>query len=207
MNRILHLIASPRGESSRTLALSKVLITRMLDKFPSAILDEFNVFSEHLPEMAHDTISGKYLLMGGKKLPTELQRFWKEVEAHINRFLAADTIVLSVPMWNFGIPYKLKHYLDVIVQPRYLFKYSEKGVEGLAVNKKLFIVSTRGGDYSENSPVRGMDFVEPYLKAVFGFIGISNFEIINAQPLDSAGEEGMKKNFDIGLEKIKKVAI
>jgi FMN-dependent NADH-azoreductase len=88
-------------------------------------------------------------------------------------------------MWNFGVPYALKYYIDAIVQPNYLFRYNEQGQpEGLVKGKKMVCVTSRGGDYSENSPFRPYDFLEPYLRAIFGWIGITDVEFINAQPMD-----------------------
>jgi FMN-dependent NADH-azoreductase len=92
-------------------------------------------------------------------------------------------------MWNFSIPYVLKNYIDIIVQPKFLFQYTDKGPEGLAKNKKMVICTSRGGDYSPESPFHPYDFQEPYLRAIFGFVGISEIKFINAQPMDAGGEE------------------
>ena len=86
-------------------------------------------------------------------------------------------------MWNFSIPYKLKHYIDIIIQPKYLFRYTEKGPEGLVKGKKMVVVSSRGGDYSAGG-MRQYDMQEPYLRAIFGFVGITDITFINAQPMD-----------------------
>jgi FMN-dependent NADH-azoreductase len=92
-------------------------------------------------------------------------------------------------MWNFGIPHVLKHYIDVIVQPKYLFRYAEKGAEGLVKGRSMAVITSRGGDYSEGSPFRPYDFQEPYLRAIFGFVGITDITFINAEPMDAAGPE------------------
>jgi FMN-dependent NADH-azoreductase len=93
--------------------------------------------------------------------------------------------LISTPMWNFSIPYALKYYIDAIVQPGYMFKYNEQGQPiPLVLGKTMVCVTSRGGDYSENSPLRQFDFVEPYLRTVFGFVGIYDMHFINAQPMD-----------------------
>lgn len=99
-------------------------------------------------------------------------------------------------MWNFGIPYSLKHYIDIILQPKYLFKYTDKGPEGLVKNKKAVIISSRGGDYSAESPFHAYDLQEPYLRIVFGFIGINDITFINAQPMDAFGPEVQNKKIE-----------
>ncbi|HNV72499.1 MAG TPA: NAD(P)H-dependent oxidoreductase, partial [Candidatus Ozemobacteraceae bacterium] len=146
------------------------------------------LFAEPLPSMTLTETNGKYRLLSGKELDDETRPAWAPIEAHIKRFLAADIIVISTPMWNFGMPYVLKHYIDVIVQPRYLFKYTENGPVGLAGGRKVIVVTTRGGDYSEG-PAKAFDQLEPSLRVVLGFIGISDPIFINAQPMLGSGPE------------------
>jgi len=189
MKKLLHIIATPRAQDSRTLQISRVFLENFRKKFPDCIIDELNVTTEPLPPLTVKVVSGKYVLLGGKDLSGELKTAWKEIERHIERFLSAQAYLISTPMWNFSIPYHLKHYIDVILQPKYLFRYTDKGVEGLAKNKKMLIIASRGGDYSQDSPIRSLDFQEPYLRTVFGFIGIANITFITAEPMDALGSE------------------
>lgn len=205
MNRLLHIIASPRGLHSRTLALSASFLEEMSRKHPRLVVDELDLYSETLPDLYSETVEGKYILMGGKSIPAELKSLWKEIEVHINRFMAANIILISVPMWNFGMPYRLKHYLDVILQPRHLFYYSDKGLVGLAKGKTVFVISTRGGDYSEKSPTRSYDHLEPHLRVILGFIGVEEPVFYNAQPMDAGGEEKCRELLATGIEQVKKL--
>jgi FMN-dependent NADH-azoreductase len=103
--------------------------------------------------------------------------------------LSADIYLISSPMWNFGISYALKYYIDSIIQPGYLYKYNDQGQPvGLIHGKKMICVTSRGGDYSEKSPFHAYDFQEPYLRAIFGFVGITDMHFINAQPMDITPE-------------------
>ena len=130
---------------------------------------------------------------------------WKEIVQHIERFLSADAYLLSTPMWNFSIPYLLKHYIDVIVQPKYLFQYTNTGtVEGLVKNKKMIVITSRGGDYS-TSESSAFDHQEPYLRTVFGFVGIKDIEFIKAQPMDM-GEEIQAQKIQEAKDKAKEIA-
>lgn len=203
MDKLLHIIASPRGADSRTLEVSRVFTDTLKKKYPSCRIDELNLFQEPLPELTLKMISGKYALLSGKDLSLEAQKAWRPIESHIRRFLSADGYLISSPMWNFSIPYLLKHYIDIIIQPKYLFRYSEKGVEGLVKNKKMTVITSRGGDYSPGSPFHSYDFQESYLRAVFGFVGISDITFINAQPMDALGEETKNKK----IEEAKETAI
>lgn len=183
MKKLLHIIATPRGEESRTLKVSRVFLENFRKKHPDYAVEELNLFKEKLPELTVKRVDGKYLLLGGKGLSGEFEKAWQEIVAHIQRFLSADAYLISTPMWNFGIPYLLKQYIDIIVQPKYLFRYTQTGVEGLAKNKKMAVIASRGGDYTAPQ-MRAADFQEPYLRFVFGFVGITDITFIIAQPMD-----------------------
>jgi FMN-dependent NADH-azoreductase len=123
--------------------------------------------------------------MVGQPIDKQHKESWKHIEALIERFLLADIYLISTPMWNFAIPYALKYYIDCIIQPGYLFKYNDQGQAiGLVKGKKMVCITTRGGDYSKHSPFHAYDFQETYLRAVFGFVGITDMHFINAQPMD-----------------------
>jgi FMN-dependent NADH-azoreductase len=206
MNRLLYIKGSPRGGSSRTLSLAAIFLEKFLEKYPTALVDELDLFTEKLPELYADIISGKYLLVSGRPVPPELKERWREIEAQINRFAAADGYLLATPMWNFGMPYKLKHYIDVIMQPRYLYRYRASGPEGLLKGRTMYVITTRGGDYSKSSPHRSMDCLEPHIRTIFSLAGITDFVFLSAQPMD-AGEEKLKPAFDKCVEEIRKLQL
>lgn len=192
MKRLLHIIAAPRGEESRTLRVSTAFLSAFLKKYPSCRVDELNLWKEKLPPLSVEVVKGKYVLLGGGDLSGRLKDAWKDVVSQIERFLSAEIYLLSTPMWNFHIPYVLKHYIDVIVQPKYLFRYTETGVDGLAKGRKMIVITSRGGDYRPGSPFQSYDCLEPYLKTIFGFVGITDITFINAQPMDAAGPDVAK---------------
>ncbi len=191
MEKLLHIIASPREEQSRTLQVSEVFLKAFKENHPDCVVDELNLAKETIPNMSLKQLDGKYMLASGKDLSEEAKHEWKEIIRYIERFLSANIYVVSTPMWNFSIPYMLKQYIDVIVQPRHLFRYTDKGVEGLAKNKKMLVITSRGGEYTSKESL-SLDFQEPYLRAIFGFVGITDITFINAQPMDK-GEEKRKQ--------------
>ncbi len=205
MKKILHIIASPRGEDSKTLKVSRAFLDVFIKRYPGCIVEVIKLFTEKLQPLTVKIVSGKYVLLGGKDLSGELKDSWKNVESYISQFLSADGYLISTPMWNFSIPYKLKHYIDIIVQPKYLFRYTDKGVEGLAKNKKMLVVTSRGGDYSPGSPSAGYDFQMPYLRAIFGLCGITDITFINAQPMDT-GQEAADKALARAKEEARRAA-
>lgn len=200
MKKILHIISTPRGDASSTLKISGSFLKELKNKHPACAIDTLDLFKDAIPSLTLKTVNGKYVLLAGKDLSGDLKEAWRDIEKHITRFLSADAYLISAPMWNFSIPYPLKHYIDIIVQPRYLFRYTDKGAEGLAKNKKMAIITSRGGDYSAASPFRAYDYQEPYLRAVFNLVGITDIVFINAQPMDALGR-------DVAEEKIRQAQI
>lgn len=184
--KLLHIIASPRGEKSRTLEVSKEFLSTIKSSYPDIVIDDLDLNKEDLPEVSGDTVEGKYLMLGGAALDKDMLAYWEKILEYAKKFVEYDIYVISSPMWNFTVPYKLKHYIDVIMQSGVLFSYSETGVEGLAKNKKMFCITSRGSDYSENSQMHQLDFLEPYLRSIFGLAGIYDISFINAQPMDFA---------------------
>ena len=202
--KLLHIIATPRGGDSRTLKVTEAFFEGLKKNNPDCGIDVLDVTKEKLPQMTVKAVNGKYVLLGGKDLPEDLKPAWNDIIKHIERFLSADGYIISAPMWNFSIPYYLKHYIDIILQPRYLFRYTEKGPEGLVKNKKMIVITSRGGDYSPGSPSQAYDYQEPYLKAVFGLAGITDITFINSQPMDAMGPEVQKQKIDSAREVARK---
>lgn len=190
MTKLLHIVASPREGESRTLQVSAVFLQALREKHPDWTLDELHLAKEPLPSLSTKRVDGKYMLLAGKDLFGELRESWEDVLQQIQRFLSADVYLISTPMWNFSIPYMLKQYIDVIVQPKYLFRYTDQGVEGLAKNKKMVVISSRGGQYASNN-MKSFDFQEPYLRTIFGFVGITDITFIHAEPMD--GDAAIRK--------------
>lgn len=183
--KLLHIVATPRGHSSNTIRVSNILLEELYSKYEDLTVDVLDLFRADLPAVAGDNIESKYMVMTGQQLDDSHMNSWKQIEATIDQFMAADIYLLTIPMWNFSIPYSLKYYIDTIVQPGYLFRYDESGVPiGLVHGKRMVCVTSRGGDYSPDGPLSALDFMEPYLRTIFGFVGITDIEFINIQPMD-----------------------
>ena len=187
--KLLHVIATPRELESNTMRVATAFLESLHAKYADLSVDTINLFIGDLPAVAGDNIETKYTLMTSQPIDKRHKESWKQIELLIEHFLSADIYLISTPMWNFGIPYALKYYIDCIVQPGYLFKYNEQGQPvGLVHGKKMICVTSRGADYSAKSPFHAYDFQEPYLRAIFGFIGITDMHFVNAQPLDITPE-------------------
>jgi len=189
MKRLLHVVASPRDEESRTLRLAEAFFAGFEPAHPDWVIDTLDLFREELPPLAMKRMDGRYVLLSGKGIHGRLKEAWEEMLVHIERFSTADAFVVTAPMWNFSIPYILKHYIDILVQPNITFRYRpEGGVEGLVAGRKMAFLTSRGGTYADPED-RALDFQEPYVRAIMGFIGIRDLTFVIAQPLDGVTAE------------------
>lgn len=187
--KLLHINASPRGEKSNTERVASAFLASLKAHHAHAQVDTVDLYNDDLPAIAGDNIEAKYTLMVGQPISRDHAESWAQIERAIEHFLSADAYLLATPMWNFSIPYALKYYIDCIIQPGYVFRYNEIGqAVPLVHGKKMIVVSSRGGDYSPGSPMNAFDFQEPYLRAIFGFIGVTDIEFITAQPMDITPE-------------------
>ncbi|WES64664.1 NAD(P)H-dependent oxidoreductase [Microbacter sp. GSS18] len=185
--KLLHIVASPRLDGSNTLRVSTALLEGLAERVPDLEVETLDLFQRDLPAVAGDNIETKYTLMMNQPIDRAHTESWAQIEREIERFRAADAYLVTAPIWNFGIPYTLKYYIDCIVQPGYMFRYNEQGTpEPLVLGKKMVVSLSSGGDYSDASPMRALNFNEPYLRTIFGFIGITDVTFINAYAMDIA---------------------
>ena len=186
--KLLHIVSTPRQQSN-TLQISNAFLESLQAKYDDLEVEEIDLFNRDIPSMVGDNIDSKYTLMVGQPVAPAQADAWEEIETLIANFKSADLYLISVPMWNFTIPYALKYFIDSVVQPGYLFAYNEQGQPyGMLENKKMVCITTRGGDFSEGGPFHAYDFQEPYLRAIFGFVGITDMHFVNAQPMDITPE-------------------
>jgi FMN-dependent NADH-azoreductase len=125
---------------------------------------------------------------GSQLTPTQ-QRAWDAIVPWAREFLAADEVVIAAPMWNFSLPYPVKHYLDVVVQPGLLFRYTAQGPHGLCGGKPLTLVTTRGSAYADLPQV---NFQTSYLRWLCEFIDCRYSEVV-AEGLDARGPQAGEK--------------
>ncbi len=183
MKKLLHIIATPHGDESRTLQVTEVFLESFAQSHSDWGVETVDLSKEVLPSLITRRVDGRYVLLEGVELHGVMKELWNIIIAHIQNFLSADGYLISTPMWNFNIPYMLKHYIDIIVQPKYLFRYTDTGTEGLVTNRKMVIITSRGNDYL-SAQYKNFEYQEPYLRAIFGYVGITDITFIIAQPTD-----------------------
>ncbi|CUH81000.1 FMN-dependent NADH-azoreductase [Tropicibacter naphthalenivorans] len=183
MTNILYIAASPRGAASQSGKLAEAYLDARKAVEPSASIDTLDLWRADLPEFDGDKAAAKMTFFGVGDMDAPRQSAWDQVVAITERFLAADEYVLSVPMWNGGIPYKLKQYIDIITQPGLLFGFDpEQGYSGLLQGKTARVFYT-SGVYAPGAPAKyGADHHSTYLSWWLEFIGVTEVETLRFQP-------------------------
>lgn len=206
MARLLYIEASPRKERSASIQVAKAFIDEYKRTHPEDAVDFLDLWATQLPEFDGQVIDSKYVILHGLEHTSEQKQAWKGVEDVIARFTGADKYLFSLPMWNFGISYKLKHYIDVLVQPGYTFSFSpEEGYKGLVTGKAIAAIYARGGAYGAGTGGESFDMQKPYLEHILGFIGFSDFQTILVEPTLGSPEQ-KEKAVKAALDEAKKVA-
>jgi FMN-dependent NADH-azoreductase len=197
MSKLLHIEASPRGDRSASITVAKHFLEAYRAAHPGDTLETLDLWHAGLPEFDGPTIDAKYAIMHGQKFSAAQEQAWNAVIKIVEHFKSADKYVISLPMWNFGIPYKLKQFIDVIVQPGLAFSFSpETGYKGLITGKPVVVVYARGGAYGPGTGMEAYDAQSTYLKQVLGFIGFTDIKEIFVEPTlakSDAVENGNKK--------------
>ena len=158
----LHIDSSINGENSASRAITRSIVDRLASE-RIVYRDLAAEPLEHLTERGQD----RHVL---------------------DEFLAADTVVIGAPMYNFTLPSQLKAWIDRIVVAGETFRYTGNGPEGLVGDKRVIVALARGGFYDAGSPAAGLEFLESYLRGIFGFIGIEP-EFVAADGLGVSPEQ------------------
>lgn len=186
MSTILHIDTSILGGYSVSRQLSAEIVARQKTLHPNA-----TVIYRDLVEAPALHLSDKHIaaFQGAEVTDAALEADLAVGGAYIDDLFAADVIVLGVPMYNFSIPSQLKAWIDRVCVAGRTFQYGANGPEGLLPKgKKVFIASSRGGQYTGDSPAAFLEHQETYLKAVLGFIGLTDVTVIRAEGV-SRGDE------------------
>ena len=184
MTRLLHIVASPRAERSRSGAVAERLIAAL----PKMEVETLDLFRTDLPPFDGAVIDARYALINGEPVPAGALSDWRAVEQRIAHFLSFDHWLISTPMWNFGVPYRLKHYIDVLTQPGLAFSVTPDGmVEGKAKGTAI-ILAAGALDTRPGGPLAALDHQVAYLQSWLGFIGVSDVRSIRIQPTYGAPE-------------------
>ncbi|HCO43388.1 MAG TPA: hypothetical protein DCZ11_02325 [Gammaproteobacteria bacterium] len=189
MSRMLLVSFTPKGDQSRTRRLLNAWLDKRRAHNPDLSVEEVDLFASTLPAVDGPVAQAKGSVAAGAELTDPQRAAWDSVTTWARQFVAADEVVIAAPMWNFSLPYAVKHYVDVVVQPGELFRYTRQGPQGLCAGKPLTLVTTRGGRYAD---VPQANFQTSYLRWLCEFIDCRYAEVV-AEGLDAAGPEAGEK--------------
>ena len=178
MKNILYIQSSPRGSESYSQKVAQSIVDELAGSYPDANVAVRNLAQNPPPHVGEAFVGGLWL---GPEQRTPKQAAALAVsDVLIDELLAADVIVLAVPMHNFGPPSTLKAWIDHVVRVGRTVSYSQKGPEGMLKGKRAILVLASGGVYSDG-PARPLDFQEPYLRAILGFIGLTDVDVVRVE--------------------------
>jgi FMN-dependent NADH-azoreductase len=181
MANLLFVASSLFGDGSQSRLIASEFIDRWRQSHPDTTVVERDLTADNIPHLSLAAFAAS-LTPAETRSSTEHQAA-ALADALIEEVEAADVIVLAAPMYNFSIPSTLKAWIDHITRTGRTFRYGAAGAEGLLKGKKVFIITGRGGIYSGDSPAKDMDFQEPYLRAMLGFLGLDDVTFIHVEGL------------------------
>lgn len=178
MKSLLVINSSVAREDSVSRVLVEDTVERLLAADPRAAVVRRDLGRSPVPHLSVDTLAG---VRGTPVSDAERQSRALSDEL-IAELRAADTIVIGAPMYNFGVPTSLRAWFDYVLRAGETFSYSEAGPKGLLAGKRVIVIESRGGLYSEG-PAQAIDFQEPYLRHLLGFIGITDVSFVHAEKI------------------------
>ena len=189
--KLLHIDSSPLAGNSVSRQLTERTVTQWRATHPHTKVEYLDLAKDAPSHLNVDSLGFRVGPTAGGL--SDVQRRENEIsEKLVTQFLAADVIVVGAPMYNFSVPTQLKAWIDRIAQAGRTFTYTATGPKGLAGGKTVIIASTRGGVYSTNPAMAGLDHQESYLKTVFGFLGVTDVRFVRAEGM-AMGDEAKAK--------------
>lgn len=177
MTRVLYVEGSPNKEYSASIDVCGAFLDAYRLAHPDHVIDKLDLWDVALPEFDQDALAAKYAGLRGEPLTPTQTLAWQRIEALAAPFHVADKLLFGVPLWNFSIPYKLKHLIDLISQKDVLFSFDSAGFSGLLRGKKAAVVYARGLSYTSPgslTPASVFDLQRPYMETWLKFVGIED---------------------------------
>ena len=198
---INYIECSPRGERSHSTKIAQAYLEQAKKNIPDLELNHINPWSLNLPEFDGDMLNAKYSVIRGTDPSADEASAWSNVKNIFDEFNNADHYLFSVPMWNFNIPYKLKHYIDIITQPGMSWSYTpEDGYKGLMTDKTATIIYSTGDGYGEGTGFESFDMQKPYVNLWLTFLGFKKIERVVVDRTLFDAETAEKNALDVALK-------
>jgi FMN-dependent NADH-azoreductase len=202
MKNILLVSCSPRGEQSCSHQIASRIVDELKFNHPGARVAVRDLANEPLPHVGQAFI-GALASPAERRTVAQAQAIELSDDL-VGELFAADVVVLAAPMYNFGVPSSLKAWVDHIVRSGRTFTYTQNGPQGLLKDKRVILVVSRGGVYSDG-PMKAMDFQESYLRSILDFIGISDVYVVRVEGV-AMGEGAVERAMASAREQAETVA-
>ena len=176
---LLQLDSSPMGDHSVSRTLSKHFAQKWLERNPSSGVIIRDLAKTNIPPVTAAWITAAYTDELART--PEQKQLLSLSDQLVSELQTADEYVFGVPMHNFSIPSTLKLWIDQVVRVGKTFAYTPSGPAGLLTGKRATLLVASGGAYEQGTALASLNFVTPYLRTVFGFIGITDLTIIAAE--------------------------
>jgi FMN-dependent NADH-azoreductase len=187
--KLFHLRCSPRAGSASA-AGAEAFLARFREARPSWDIDLMDLWRETMPEFDGAALEAKYARLGGRSFSDAERDAFAVIERMALRFALADRVLISSPMWNFGLPYKLKQWFDLIVQPGLTFTFSPaEGYRGLVKDRPTIVILASGGDFVTGMNRGRVDMATPYLRDILRFIGVHSVRFVAIGPTVGAPDQ------------------
>jgi FMN-dependent NADH-azoreductase len=200
MNKILRVSSSVLGSNSASAMLTDELIKTISGHEDGVAINERNFSETPIPHLDEQWIQA--LSTSEDERTSEQKEKVAFSDSLIAEVMAADTLIIALPMYNFTVPSMLKAWVDHIARAGVTFAYTEQGPKGLLKGKKVYLVATMGGKHE----IGVSDFLRPYMKLIMGFIGLTDVEIITASGLNM-GAEPREAGLNAAREEIRQIAL
>jgi FMN-dependent NADH-azoreductase len=184
MKKILNIQSSPRGKASFSIQLADAIVSKLIAVYPGSEVETIDLVKTSFPHLEEAHLTSFFTPVEKHTLADRVAI--RHSDENIHALKDADIVVIGAPMYNFGIHSTLKAWIDHIVRSGLTFSHSEKGFEGLVKGKKVYVALSSGGIYSEGQ-MKGMDFVEPYLRVILGVIGLTDITFVRVEGLNIPG--------------------
>lgn len=213
MPRLLHVISNPRPlEVSVSRRLASGFFQHRQSAHPDESVETLDLYVEDVPLL--DAVTAE--ILAGRPEPRTPKAgegnpppSWSLTasDRYTSQYLRSDRIVITTPMWNFGPPAILKAWIDLIVREGRTFAFTDTGIRPLSEGKRMLVIGSRGGAYGGDSPLHEFDFLEPYLRGLFGFLGVDHLDAVWAEgttrPESPEAEQSLKE----AQERLKELAV
>ena len=182
MAKLLHLSCSPRPESESG-AAARIFLDAFQRARPDWDIDVVDLWREPLPEFVGPIVEAKYARMNVQAFNETQRNAFAEAERMALRLSLADRVLISTPMWNFGIPYKLKQWFDIVIQPGLTFRFDPaQGYLPLLKDRPTIVILASGSDFATGMNRGRIDMAMPYLREALRFIGVRDVRFVPIGP-------------------------